>query len=66
MLHIEHVQQQDVRAHRRGELGVGHVAQQRLHRTDGLAGNHAALALLDGFQQIIFAKAAKIRCAAIK
>ena len=66
VLHIEHVQQQDVRTHRGRELGVGHIAQQRLHRTDGLAGNDAPLAFLDGFEKITFGKAAEIRRAAIK
>ena len=66
VLHIEHVQQQDVRTHRGRELGVGHIAQQRLHRTDGLASNDAPLAFLDGFEKITFGKAAEIRRAAIK
>lgn len=66
LLHIKQIQQQDIRPHGGRKLRVGHIAQQRLHRTDGLAGNDPALALLDGLQQVSLGELRKIRSAAIQ
>lgn len=66
LLHIKQIQQQDIRSHGGRKLRVGHIAQQRLHRTDGLAGNDPALALLDGLQQVSLGELRKIRSAAIQ
>ena len=66
VLHVKHVQQQDIRPQRRRIFSVGHIAQQRRGDADGLAHHHAAFAPGDGFQQLVLLKGAQLTGGAVK
>ena len=55
MLHIKHVQQQNVCAQGSCVFGVCHIDQQRRCQTDGLTGQHTPLAAGNGVQQVSLA-----------
>ena len=66
ILHIKHVQKYNIRAHGGYKFGVGDVSQHRHDGTDGLAGDGAALAAGDGFQQFFSGHFLKIGALAVK